>query len=419
MGRRRNHVAVAAYIALLTFLTYTSVYAFRKPFTVARFQDFQLMGLPLQTVLIISQVVGYMLSKFAGIRIISALKRQRRWKAAALLIGTAWLALFLFAVLPYVLAPLLFMINGFCLGFMWGIVFSYAEGRRATDMIGSVLAVSFIFAGGFTRSVAKLLIIDLHVSEFWAPFLTGLIFVVPLIGLFYFLEKAPGPDVLDIEERVERVSMSKEDRAAVFNQYRGGLIMIAVGYGLLTIIRDIRDNYMGNMWRELGFADSASIFTTSETRITLIVLGVMALLILIRNNMLAFRVIHGIIMIGFLLAGLSSLLFLTGNLSGILWMQLVGLGLYMAYIPYNAIFFDRMIAVFRIKGNVGFLIYFIDAFGYLGTVCVMLVKESISLDMQWSSFYANMVVVVGFFGLAGTIFSLGYFIRKFQSVNQL
>jgi hypothetical protein len=124
-------------------------------------------------------------------------------------------------------------------------------------------------------------------------------------------------------------------------------------------------------------------------------------------------------MIGFLLAGLSSLLFLTGNLSGLLWMQLVGLGLYMAYIPYNAIFFDRMIAVFRIRGNVGFLIYFIDAFGYLGTVCVMLVKESISLDMQWSSFYANMVVVVGFFGLAGTIFSLGYFIRKFQSVNQL
>jgi hypothetical protein len=49
----------------------------------------------------------------------------------------------------------------------------------------------------------------------------------------------------------------------------------------------------------------------------------------------------------------------------------------------------------------------------------MLVKESISLDVQWSSFYANMVVVVGFFGLAGTIFSLGYFIRKFQSVNRV
>jgi hypothetical protein len=119
------------------------------------------------------------------------------------------------------------------------------------------------------------------VSEFWAPFLTGLIFVVPLIVLFYFLEKAPAPDALDIEERVERVSMSKEDRAAVFNQYKGGLITIAIGYGLLTIIRDVRDNYMGNMWRELGFADSASIFTTSETRITLVVLGVMALLILI------------------------------------------------------------------------------------------------------------------------------------------
>ncbi len=38
-------------------------------------------------------------------------------------------------------------------------------------------------------------------------------------------------------------------------------------------------------------------------------------------------------------------------------MILVGLGLYTGYIPYNAIFFERLIAVFRMSGNVGFLIY--------------------------------------------------------------
>jgi len=68
-----------------------------------------------------------------------------------ILIATAWIALFLFAITPPPYGMFFLFINGFALGFMWGIVFSYVEGRRTTDFIGSVLAISFIFAGGFTR----------------------------------------------------------------------------------------------------------------------------------------------------------------------------------------------------------------------------------------------------------------------------
>jgi hypothetical protein len=31
------------------------------------------------------------------------------------------------------------------LGMLWGVVFSYVEGRKTTDFIGAALAVSFIF----------------------------------------------------------------------------------------------------------------------------------------------------------------------------------------------------------------------------------------------------------------------------------
>jgi hypothetical protein len=413
----KHRILVALYIAILTFMTYTAVFAFRKPFTVAVFEGKTLLGLPLQTVLIVSQVLGYMLSKFAGIRIISSLNRQARWKAAAWLVGTAWVSLLMFAITPYVLGPLWFMINGFCMGFMWGIVFSYAEGRRATDMIGSALAVSFIFAGGFTRSVARYLMISLGVSEYWVAFTTGLVFALPLIILFYLLERAPGPDKDDMEERVERISMTSEHRRRVFSNFRFGLIVIAIGYGLLTIVRDIRDNYMGNIWSELGYADSASIFTTSETRISLIILLILAFLVLVRKNFKAFMLIHGMITIGFLVSGISSLLYLTGRMDGALWMQAVGLGLYMAYIPYNAVFFDRMIASFRIMGNVGFLIYFIDAFGYLGSVMVMLSKEWLHLQIRWSDFFAQVVVVVAVLGFAGTLTSVGYFARKYRRLK--
>ena len=95
-------------------------------------------------------------------------------------------------------------------------------------------------------------------------------------------------------------------------------------------------------------------------------------------------------------------------------MQLVGLGLYMAYIPFNCIFFERMIATFRIGGNVGFLIYIADAFGYLGSISVMLSKELLKVKLNWSEFYSQGVVIFAIIGCVGTVISLLYYNRKYQ-----
>ena len=59
------------YAALIAFLTYASVYAYRKPFTVATFDGIKFWNISYQTLLIISQVLGYMLSKFYGIKFCS------------------------------------------------------------------------------------------------------------------------------------------------------------------------------------------------------------------------------------------------------------------------------------------------------------------------------------------------------------
>lgn len=73
-----------------------------------------------------------------------------------------------------------------------------------------------------------------------------------------------------------------------------------------------------------------------------------------------------------------------------------------------------MIATFRIAGNVGFLIYIADAFGYLGSVTIMLVRESMTIQVGWADFYARIVIVFAFIGFAGTLYSLYYFSRKFR-----
>lgn len=412
-GNKR--MAMTVFASIVAFLAYSSIYAYRKPFTVATFEGSGFLGIPYQTLLIISQVIGYMLSKFYGIRFIAELKRLGRWRTSFYLIGVAWLSLLFFAILPAPYGVIFFFINGFVLGFMWGIIFSYVEGRIGTDFIGSVMATSFIFAGGFTRSVAKWLMLEWGVSQEWMPFMTGLLFSIPLVLFIYLLEKLPPPDEADLRERTERVPMSKADRKRFLGLFGGGVFIITLTYSFLTIIRDVRDNYMANMWNELGYGKDAGIFARTETTVSVIVLMMMGALVLIRKNIHAFRIIHGVIAAGFLVAGISSFLFASGKMDGALWMQLTGLGLYMAYIPFNCIFFERLIASFRIAANVGFLIYIADAFGYLGSVIIMLSKSLMSIEVQWVWFYSHAVILFALVGVAGTLVSLFYFNKKYRS----
>lgn len=410
----RKQVLTAVYAAVVAFLTYASVYAYRKPFTVATFEGLSFWGVKYQVLLIISQGLGYMFSKFYGIRFIAELKRLGRWKTSAVLVSASWLCLLVFALVPAPWGMLCMFVNGFMLGFMWGIVFSYVEGRKTTDFIGAAMAVSFIFAGGFTRSVALWLRDSWQVPEQWLAFMTGLIFVVPLTIFLYLMERIPAPDQDDVEERTVRLPMTKEQRLKFLRTFGMGTIAIIITYLFLTIMRDVRDNFMSNLWSELGYGGRPAMFTKTETITSIVILIMISLLVGIRKNIKAFRLVHFMVVAGFLLAGISSALFLAGFMEGAIWMQLVGLGLYMGYIPFNCIFFERLIATFKIAGNVGFLIYLVDAYGYLGSTLVMLSKEIFQIKLTWSQFYPAGVVIFSVIGIAGTIYSLFYFNRKFE-----
>jgi len=240
---------------------------------------------------------------------------------------------------------------------------------------------------------------------------------LPLLLFIFLLEKIPAPDSEDIKERMVRQPMTKEDRKKFLQLLGGGIAIVTVTYLFLTVMRDIRDNYMANIWNELGYGKNYAMFTNTEVNTSLIILLIMALLALVRKNMIAFRVIHIVILGGFLLAGISSWLFINHKMDGALWMQLVSMGLYMGYIPFNCIFFERLIASFRMNGNVGFLIYVADAFGYLGSVAVMLSKEFLQVNLSWSQFYSHGVVWGAVLGLVGTIASYNYFNKKYKAQN--
>jgi MFS family permease len=412
--KKRNDRTIAISAAIITFLTYTMVYGFRKGFTVCSFEGMRYAGISYKVWLVISQVIGYASSKFYGIRFISELKKIGRGKIILLLVGISWAGLLLFALVPAPWNIFFMFINGFPLGMIWGIIFSYVEGRRATDFIGAALSVSFIFSSGFVKTVAGFIMQQFGTSEYWVPFLTGLVFALPLLMAVFLLEKIPPPSAVDIKERSIRQPMPAERRKEFVKMFLPGLIASIGIYVFATVFRDIRDNFMADMLKENGYGMQPAIFTQTEAPVTLILLLLMGSMILVKNNIKALIYTHYIIISGFIITGLTSILFLQGSINAFWWLTLTGLGLYTVYIPFNCIFFERLIASFRYPGNVGFLIYVADSFGYLGSVGVLITKEVLKIKLQWTSFYSHGAVALSTLGIAGAVLSLVYFSSKYK-----
>jgi hypothetical protein len=416
LTRDRNKLVITLFASVVTFLTYCTVYGFRKGFTICTFEGISYAGVSYKVWLVISQVLGYAASKFYGIRFIAELKKIGRGKTILFLTGISWLALFLFAITPAPWNIFFMFMNGFPLGMIWGIVFSYVEGRMTTDFIGAALSVSFIFSSGFVKSVAEYIHLHFNITELWVPFYTGLAFALPLIVSVYFLEKIPPPSDEDLISRSRRLPMSKEDRRKFVKIFLPGLVAAIGVYVFSTMFRDLRDNFIADMWMENGYGNQPSLFTKTETPVSVILLILMGCMILVKNNLKAFTYTHYIIIIGFLITGITSMLFIENQISAFWWLALVGLGLYTTYIPFNCIFFERLIAAFRYPGTVGFLIYVADSFGYLGSVLVLFVKEFLRVKLRWSGFYSHGVVVLSVLGIVGTICSLIYFSNKFKKI---
>ena len=369
---------------LAAFSAYFAMYAFRKPFTAATYVDVSGWDFTLdyKSALLIAQVLGYALSKLIGVKVISEFGRNGRAKAIFALISFSWVALILFALIPAPWNVVCLFLNGLPLGMIWGLVFSYIEGRRVSELLGAMLCASFILSSGVVKSVAMLLL-QAGVPEIWMPAGVGLIFVPILLLSLWWLERLPPPDAQDELERTPRVPMMRKDRIAFMRQY-GMLIVLLIGsYVLLTAVRDFRDNFSAEIWSELGFGGDASVFSTSELPVAVITFCGLALLILVRDNLRALMIMHGMIIGGALLLGVSTLAFQYGILSPIAWMILAGAGLYIAYGPFNALLFDRMIAVTGTAGNAGFLMYVADTSGYVGSVALLLYRSLSAADISW------------------------------------
>jgi MFS family permease len=338
------------------------VFAFRKSFAVATFEGMAYFGISYKVWLVTCQLIGYAAAKFVGIKVISELKATSRAAAILITVSVAGVSWLLFGLFPAPYNIIFLFTNGFPLGLVWGMVFGYLEGRRFTEVLGAGLSVSFIFSAGLAKSVGGFIMRDWGVSETWMPFVTACVFTLPLLVFLYLLDKVPPPTALDESLRTRRQPMHAAERKKFIATFLPGIVFFTLSYVLLTIFRDFRDNFSAEVWKSLGYGNSPEIFTATETPVSIVVLVVMGSLMVIKNNQRAFIINHLIIIIGMILTGVCTFLFEQGLITAPSWMICIGLGLYLGYVPFNSIFFDRLLAAFHYVGTVGFLIYLADSF---------------------------------------------------------
>lgn len=277
-------IASPFFAAFAAFATYSIVFGFRKSFTVASYSNLQFVGLDFKTCMVISQTIGYMMAKFFGIKFISELKPNNKHIIIFTLIGIAWFSWFLFALVPTPWNIFFLFTNGFPLGMLWGVVFSYIEGRRSTDFIGAALATSFIFATGFVKTVGAWLQQVYQINDFWLPFVTGIVYAIPLIAFVYLMEQIAPPSQQDIEDRKKRLPIDASKRKAIVKEYFIGISLAIFIYSFVTLVRDIRDNFGAEMWKEIGYTAKPSLFSSTEIPITIGLLIIIGCLVFVKKS---------------------------------------------------------------------------------------------------------------------------------------
>ena len=410
---RAPQPVLTGYAATAAFTTYFCLYAFRKPFSAAKYEGLTLLGteIDLKTAFVIGQVAGYALSKLIGIKVCSEMTRERRSVMLLMCVLMAEVALLFFAVSPNEWKVVAIFINGLPLGMVWGLVVWYLEGRRTSELLLAGLSCSFILASGVVKDVGRYLMTNVHVAEFWMPAATGALFLPLFILSVWLLDHIPNPTAEDELARTHRARMDSPHRWSFFKHFLPGMLMLLVVVFLLLAYRDFRDNFGVEVFAQLGYGEEEfALFTRSELWVAFGVMGALAGLNLIRNNKLGLLGAFCIMAGGTLMMGVATLLHDAGLVSGLTWMTLIGLGSYLAYVPYGSVLFDRLIASTQVVGTAVFAIYLADSAGYLGSVGALLTKDLAAASLSKYEFLRLMTYILSSTGTLLLVLSAAYFL---------
>jgi hypothetical protein len=408
------------YAIFAAFSTYFCMYAFRKPFSAAEYKDlfFGDTGINLKTAFVISQIIGYTISKYLGCKFCSEVSRSSQAKALIAMIGIALAALVGFAIAPQNLKVVAIFFNGLPLGMIWGLVSRYLEGRKTAELLFAGLSCSYIIASSSVKAVGES-VMNAGVSEFWMPATVGAIFLIPFGISVFLLSQLPEPGAEDIASRSERTTMDGEGRMAFLKQFLTGMIMLLVLYFFLTAYRDFRDNYMKEVFKDMRYDFNATVFIKADLLSGVGIMVVMAALNLVKDHQKGLKAVYGVMIAGMALMAGATLMHDLKMIDDLWWMILIGFGAYLAYVPFGAVLFERTMASTKAVGTAVFAIYLSDAIGYTGSVGIQLYKDLGEPELNYFQFLRKFTYSMAGIGIVLFTLSSIYFLKKARETKSL
>lgn len=297
---------------------------------------------------------------------------------------------------------------------MWGVIFSFLEGRRVTDLLASLMGLSIAISSGTAKSLGLFVMNGLHVSEFWMPAFIGA-FAFPLLSLLgWAMTRLPHPTKADMELRTERVALDRKGRSAVFKSFMPVLLMLFFANLFITVLQDLKEDFLVKIIDVKAAGLSSWAFAKIDATVTLVILILFAAMSMVKSNVKVLCLLLALVTCG--CAVLSSVAFNyeAWNLPVTFWLFLQSLCLYTVYLSFQTLFFERFIACFRIKGNVGFFIITLDFIGYMGTVLVLVFKECFNPDVNWLQFYNFACSYVGIICSVSFACSAAYIVWRYR-----
>ena len=399
-----------AWSMIAAFGCYFCVYGFRKPFTAGTYEDQFFMGIHWKSILISSQIAGYMLSKWCGIFFVSSITWEKRAKAIIISIVIAELALLCFGLVPKPYNLIFLLLNGLPLGMIFGYIQGFLEGKKNTELFIAALGSSFILADGVSKSVGVSLL-NWGVAETWMPFAAGLIYALPFLFFVWMLTQIPRPTAEEVADRAERQPMTQKDRIQLVMQLWPGIIAISLLYLFAALLRGIRSDFAPEIWHYLGYEGVPSIYSQTEIWVTVGILVINGSLVLIKRNYLAFFISLSAIATGYLLLVIAGL-WGVNSMNSFWLIVLTGFGIYLPYLTITTSVFERLIAITRHKANIGFLMYIVDSVGYLGYNVLLIAAGFIFPNWNLPQLFFSWITILGFAGLALSAGSWVYFTKK-------
>ena len=131
-----------------------------------------------------------------------------------------------------------------------------------------------------------------------------------------------------------------------------------------------------------------------------------------RDHRFGLVAVFGVMLFGIVLMGTATLLHDFGMITGLWWMILIGTGAYLAYVPYGAVLFERVMASTKVAGTAVFAIYLHDAIGYTGSITVQLYKDLAQGELDYYQFLRGYTWLLCGLGFVCFIASCLYFMGK-------